>query len=583
MAKKQTVAEIVVFHRQRLGLSIGELANITGLSESTISRTENGLSIPQNSTLGRLADGLHLPYQELFDARLQVVRAFGGIHRKTQEFRIGLDPKQKDNVVQLPKRSEQKSLPKLPPQDPMVRIEANKNSQLELQSSFSGSDDLNTMRTYQEEFLRILSEGISRYTTNTNRPQADHFLPRYKGLYAAISKPVEEINFAFVYASLTRLRTAHEAAKQELANPQTEWPHFEPEEQEALDAMNLMSGPFIMSSAEGRKLVTDTSLYNLRESDEGEVDAFLSFYLEQVRNLGVASPETDAFLEAVDVPVEGDGNPQRTRRMKFAVVGSLMVLTAGSAALFLPLMSAGGVVAVGATAFLPTIFAKKVIENDPDFKVLTGKGGKALDATSAFAVSKAGELLKKLGGVFSSNLERISVINQKVSEISWTKAFVDLFETSTSEEQAETADEYLYLFSMPNDKLAKLLEHGFSRARDGKMSVHHFEFDNDKVLRRFAKLSRPGDFILFLWDEQDKLADALDSLSAPKYKEALVGKDLIVVTRGEPKASSRIWKYAASERVELAERWAPTVFKSLGLAKMHLYQLKLPRSARVKN
>jgi transcriptional regulator with XRE-family HTH domain len=64
--------------RNSLGLSIGALAECSGLSKALISQIENDKTSPSLSTLDRLADGLGVPVAYLLikpDERIQAVRA----------------------------------------------------------------------------------------------------------------------------------------------------------------------------------------------------------------------------------------------------------------------------------------------------------------------------------------------------------------------------------------------------------------------------------------------------------------------------------------------------------------------------
>jgi transcriptional regulator with XRE-family HTH domain len=64
------LGEYVKRQRQRLGLSLREVATTTGVSASTLSRVENGVGTPDSATLARLAQWLGIPLERLMSGSL---------------------------------------------------------------------------------------------------------------------------------------------------------------------------------------------------------------------------------------------------------------------------------------------------------------------------------------------------------------------------------------------------------------------------------------------------------------------------------------------------------------------------------
>ena len=54
----QEIAELIIAARNELGLTQGQLAQLTGVSQANISKFENGNSRPSISTLKKLVDGM---------------------------------------------------------------------------------------------------------------------------------------------------------------------------------------------------------------------------------------------------------------------------------------------------------------------------------------------------------------------------------------------------------------------------------------------------------------------------------------------------------------------------------------------
>jgi transcriptional regulator with XRE-family HTH domain len=64
------LGELVKRQRQRVGLSLREVAQTTGVSASTLSRVENGVGTPDSATLARLAQWLGVPLERLMSGAL---------------------------------------------------------------------------------------------------------------------------------------------------------------------------------------------------------------------------------------------------------------------------------------------------------------------------------------------------------------------------------------------------------------------------------------------------------------------------------------------------------------------------------
>ncbi len=67
METSQIIAENVKRIRMEQGLSLGQLAELSGVSKVILSQIERGNSNPTVSTLWKIANGLHVPGTSLFD------------------------------------------------------------------------------------------------------------------------------------------------------------------------------------------------------------------------------------------------------------------------------------------------------------------------------------------------------------------------------------------------------------------------------------------------------------------------------------------------------------------------------------
>ena len=69
MGINQSIAKNLKDLRKRAGLSIGALAERTGLSKAAISQIEQGKGNPTISTISKLASELHVPYSAVLQPR----------------------------------------------------------------------------------------------------------------------------------------------------------------------------------------------------------------------------------------------------------------------------------------------------------------------------------------------------------------------------------------------------------------------------------------------------------------------------------------------------------------------------------
>lgn len=64
------LGEYVKRQREKLKMSLREVATVTGVSASTLSRVENGVGTPDSATLARLAQWLGIPLERLMSGSL---------------------------------------------------------------------------------------------------------------------------------------------------------------------------------------------------------------------------------------------------------------------------------------------------------------------------------------------------------------------------------------------------------------------------------------------------------------------------------------------------------------------------------
>ena len=63
----QLIAENLQYHRMRQNMSIGQLAERTGLSKAVLSQMEKGNANPTINTIWKIATALHVPYSAILE------------------------------------------------------------------------------------------------------------------------------------------------------------------------------------------------------------------------------------------------------------------------------------------------------------------------------------------------------------------------------------------------------------------------------------------------------------------------------------------------------------------------------------
>lgn len=76
-AQSLAIADLVILHRTRQGLTQHELAERMGTSDTAVARLESGFHLPSTDTLSRLADALggRLSIEIVFDSRTEAATA----------------------------------------------------------------------------------------------------------------------------------------------------------------------------------------------------------------------------------------------------------------------------------------------------------------------------------------------------------------------------------------------------------------------------------------------------------------------------------------------------------------------------
>jgi len=67
MEINQVIAENLKHLRAERGLSLGQLAEVSGLSKMTLSQVEKGVANPSVNSLWKICSGLHVPYSALME------------------------------------------------------------------------------------------------------------------------------------------------------------------------------------------------------------------------------------------------------------------------------------------------------------------------------------------------------------------------------------------------------------------------------------------------------------------------------------------------------------------------------------
>lgn len=328
----------------------------------------------------------------------------------------------------------------IPSQHPFVRFSGNGRGALSLQTSSDEDDDVTTIDQIRKELILLLKQEIHRYTLSGNRPQAELLQPLYTAYLDEISKPISDIIFAILFIKGTRIISTKDSIAAELSDINTEWPAFLPDERAALDSISVFHGILMMASNSGQKLINDSIVFNL-ESGEAETieDAFDQLTSQNENDDDLFDHDTRELIDELASLDSDESNRAKIVRMKVAMLSSLSVLMAGATFAVASTVGTSTLMTGAAITALPlwfgAIFAKKVVENDPDFKDVVDKSGEMVSITAEKIDAATRALIHRLDLHFKRNRARLATVAKRTKELAWISAISDFVKEKSGEEE----------------------------------------------------------------------------------------------------------------------------------------------------
>jgi len=214
----------------------------------------------------------------------------------------------------------------------------------------------------------------------------------------AIRRPLQDIQFAQLFGYGLRLQNAAAAARRQIAD--RDLPELTDAQQEALDSVLDLHGPFILSSAEGSALISDAERYQLTRDQQAELqEAAVAISKSLESSEKVIEPGAAEFLVESSGELGKGERPERSGALGEAAIRNAAIVLIGGGTL--------GAVAYGLVMapvpmsmllFVTGALGKEGIKNSKLGKLAGDELSKQIDrATFDFVINN--ELaLRKLAG-----------------------------------------------------------------------------------------------------------------------------------------------------------------------------------------
>lgn len=240
-----------------------------------------------------------------------------------------------------------------------------------------------------------------------------------------LDKDVHEINYAVLYAYGLQLAVAYESTEELIKKG--ELPDFDLDALTSTRSVLQLHGPFILSSRDGRDLVTDAERYERNPTEERQFQA-------DVKQFGDILRERDDLIEEKagefisDITAPDDGSEQFERRYIF---------TKGAAKNLVIVFSAGALVA--STAFIPVVgpvvaaslglLTVEAMKKSKPFIDLSAPIRKSLDDLSEVELQRLKQIpreqLQKMREFVLNNQDILRRVGGSAREMQWFRDVLD--------------------------------------------------------------------------------------------------------------------------------------------------------------
>ncbi len=459
-------------------LSINQLARRADLARATVSAAEQGREV-SNLTFAKLmralSDALHRPLivdETLFEDRphaigQEIIRiptyVIDRINKRVEDIRLTLSDLEdrtgiSERTLRRLLRSKQSGGVRRETVQKIARaLDFSYNELMRLRSSVAptipaqttsahftirdglittvptqefGPDDNDYRRlaALQKPLLQASNKSRTELSKN-NKPFAA-LLDVTENYLAELDKDVNEINYAVLYAYGLQLAVAYESA--EYLIKKDELPDFGLDALTSIKSVLQLHGPFILSSRDGRDLVTDAERYERNPSEERQFQADVKQFGDILRERSdLVEEKSGEFISDITAP--DDGSEQFERRYLF---------TKGAAKNLVIVFSAGALIA--STAFIPIVgpvvaaslglLTLEAMKKSKPFNDLSAPIRKSLDDLSEMDLVRLKQIpqeqLQKLREFVIMNQDLLRRVGGSAREMRWFRDVLEWVKNS---------------------------------------------------------------------------------------------------------------------------------------------------------
>lgn len=337
-----------------------------------------------------------------------------------------------------------------------------------------------------------------------------------------LDKDVHEINYAVLYAYGLQLAAAYESTEELIKKG--ELPEFDLDALTSTRSVLQLHGPFVLSSKDGRDLVTDAERYERNPTEERQFQA-------DVKQFGAILRERDDLVEEKagefisDITAPDDGSEQFERRYLF---------TKGAAKNLVIVFSAGALVA--STVFIPVVgpvvaaslglLTVEAMKKSKPFNDLSAPIRMGIDDLSDSDLARLKQIpreqLEKMREFVLSNQDILRRVGGSAREMKWFRDVLEWIKRSDNSE---------------NDKDIAIKKDGHGASRITSKSPSHF------VLLLDDSASMAGQASADLNEAIQELIDALFTASMgqkPYFRISIISFGTGVKTLAEAEPETQI-------------------------------------------
>lgn len=435
-------------YRERYGMSLVEMAKLSGLSPSTILRIEQNKVAPSKQAINNIAQ---LMLKTLQTSKLNDDVISKKIHSYTILENFSIDEREKyRRSYKNPDASmrevaafllSQKRIQSIPKQGISVHFAVEAGQIKTIPTQYFGEDEndylrIDSLRPSLLRFSDAAQHALGRSDAYRN------ILEVIKRYHSECEKPITEINYAILYGYGIELQYAYDSLLADIVNGET--PELSADQRAPMESLLQLHGPFILASKDGRELVTDAERYARSPQEEKEFQVAINELGNEIAcNPDVVAADTARVLNELKAVPDGAKQYERWYRLNRGAFRNFVIVAAGAsvAATLAAAASTGSPLLIIAGAVASWI-SFEGIKKSKSYGTLTQEIGRILDDASNSDLCKAGQAaslsLLKIREFVIKNKELLKRIGGSSREMEWIdQALQDIEEKEFESEVVE--------------------------------------------------------------------------------------------------------------------------------------------------